>query len=79
MLLYRLYGALTTKTNTIQIILLQKVVLSTHAVMNGEAKADMTAAVADYELFILWKHSPNESLVVGFTGHNVFMILQGYE
>ena len=53
--------------------------LSTHAVMNGEAKADMTAAVADYELFILWKHSPNESLVVGFTGHNVFMILQGYE
>ena len=76
MLLYRLYGALTTKTDAIQIILLQKVVLSTQAVMNSEAKADMAATLANDVLLILGKQSPNESLVAGFKGICIYDITE---
>ncbi len=64
-----IYGAPTTKTDAIQMILQQKEVLPSHAVMIGDARADLDAAVANDVPFILRKHSSNQSLVSGFTGY----------
>lgn len=64
-----IYGAPTSKTDTIQMILQQKAIQPYHTVMIGDAQADMDAAVANDVPFILRKHSSNQSLFTGFTGH----------
>ena len=64
-----IYGAPTTKTDTIQMILQQKEVLPSHAVMIGDAWADLDAALTNNVPFILRRHSSNQSLVAGFLGH----------